>query len=371
MKRCVIGVAVMLALSLMLTGCWDAKQLQDMYMSYGIGIDTAENQPNMVTVTLTAPTLTEGAKEQLQILSSQGHSIDEAINDMQAKSHQIISVAHDRVLVIGEQAAKNGISEYLDTFVRNPSIRNDMYVTVAKGKAEELLNIQLKQDPFIALYLTQLLEKNRRLSKVPLVTVVDLFGKTIDKDSDPVLPYVEVTKSKDGLIARGIAVFADDKYKGNLLNDGAVVFMMMSNKAKSVNLTYKSFKSTENDDVYSTVNIHGISNDIKCRLNGDKLSIDMKVKGDADLIEHKVTRPLSESDIGREEQALERELISDMNDVMRKLQKEYGSDPLGLGQCVKIEYPDYYNNIDWKSIYPDVDVNISTDININRIGTSS
>lgn len=357
------------AVFLIFGGYRDSNQLEDMFLAQGIGIDASEKEDGIITLTLSGPTFTEGAKEPLQVLSSQGYSVDQALSHMQNKVQQNLSAEHARVLIFGKEAAKSGISRYMDFLIRDPSVRSDMYLVVADGKAEELLRTKLKQDPFIALYLTDMLEKGFKQTRIPRSTLLDVLEALTAKGKDPALPFVGVATGRDSLVLHGIAVFDEDKYAGALLSDEAAAFMLLSNRLSILNVTYESPYEVKETKIFSTIKLYNGKTQKKCTLKGNKVFIDMHFSGEADIVEHATTHPLSPDNIKQEEKAAAQRLEDMMKKAVDKLQKQYKSDALGLGEIVRVQFPAYYKKVKWKDIYPNITIRISADVAIRRTGT--
>ncbi len=59
------------------------------------------------------------------------------------KTSRRLYFAHNQVLVIGEDLARKGVTPLFDLIERDPEVRTDFYVLVAKGaKASDLLKIK-------------------------------------------------------------------------------------------------------------------------------------------------------------------------------------------------------------------------------------
>lgn len=80
--------------------------------------------------------------------SAVGKTIREANSMIQSRMSRELYYSHHRMIVIGEQLAKEGMSDVLDIVARFPENRLTAYLVMTKGKGIELLNAQPQFERF-------------------------------------------------------------------------------------------------------------------------------------------------------------------------------------------------------------------------------
>lgn len=103
-------------------------------------------------------------------------------------------LGHIRVLVIGEELAREGVGETLDVIKRSREPRMDFYVMVArKTTAENVLKVLTPLDRLPATKLFSSLDKSYRISSKTVAVTLDQFIEDLLLQGEsPVLTGVEV-----------------------------------------------------------------------------------------------------------------------------------------------------------------------------------
>ncbi|MFS8514751.1 MAG: hypothetical protein LOD87_13690, partial [Planifilum fulgidum] len=144
---CLLWVASLLILS----GCWDRKELNEIALIRAIGIDRTEDGQVEVTLLQAIPQRAEdaGGGEKTggtqRVLSARSINIPEAKAKLQQKLGREIFTGHQEVVVFGERMARTGIREALDYMARQPQVRLDAVVFVSDSPKEIFTTIPLAE----------------------------------------------------------------------------------------------------------------------------------------------------------------------------------------------------------------------------------
>ena len=131
-----------LCLPLLLAGCWDRMEINDIAFVMASSNDLAENGELQGASKIAIPSAlgssgrmggTSGENKSFVIESASGRDINEIMQKLQGKLPRRLNISHRRVLYIGEKLAKQGIAPILDHYSRNPASRHIAYVLVTKG----------------------------------------------------------------------------------------------------------------------------------------------------------------------------------------------------------------------------------------------
>ncbi len=135
---------LIISLCLLLSGCYDYRELNELAIVNAISIDIEDNQYS-VSAQVVNPTKEQDISSMKEnsfiIYNAKGKTLQEAfrnvINDSPAKLYG----AHMELLIISESVAKNDLVNILDFLSRDPEIRNEINIFIAKDSeaANELM----------------------------------------------------------------------------------------------------------------------------------------------------------------------------------------------------------------------------------------
>jgi len=130
-------------ISLLIVGCNGARELDERGNIIAIGLDTSD-QEGMIRVSYQfAVPQPEGSKEDASkatfTITNTAPSIAEALNLTNSEIPSQPSLSHAKVIVIGEEQARKGLSAIVAPFMRYYEYRGSMFVLVARGTAKDFL----------------------------------------------------------------------------------------------------------------------------------------------------------------------------------------------------------------------------------------
>ncbi|MGI6706005.1 MAG: Ger(x)C family spore germination protein [Clostridia bacterium] len=356
-----------------LTGCWDKRELEELFVAYTAGIDIDEKDSGILSFSLSGPTVEEKAEEANISVVSQGKSIQDAMINIQSKLYREVVLGHIQVLLIGEETAKEGISVFLDAFFRNPYVRGTLLLGITKGKASELLTeSRLKQHPYTGIILKKLLQGSNREGISCRCKLVEFFRCLGIEGKDPCMPYLIISPARDQIIVNNIAVFRGDRLAGTLDRDESIAAMILMDKMNSGKMVIDLSKSGEESFLDSSaVNIYRTARKITALTEEDKVKIKVELKVTAELSEDPLYRKtISKALIDRQERLFEEKLKSDAIKTLKKLQA-YKSDIVCFGEIIRARHPDFFQGKEWREIYANADFDIDVHFRIRRVGTVS
>ncbi len=122
----------------LLSGCWDSVELNQRAVVAAIGIDVAGETDYEVSLQVIVADEIAGAKARgdtpIVLFQEKGNSLFQAIRKASQKVPREISLAHARLVVIGENLARRGIGDTLDFLERYTETRLTMKMLVARGE---------------------------------------------------------------------------------------------------------------------------------------------------------------------------------------------------------------------------------------------
>lgn len=230
-------LAAYMAISLVLTGCWNSRELNDLAIVSGIGIDKLEGKDGYrVTFQIINPSSTAQtagvASDQppIVVISASDRTVFGALRKASRRATRQLFFAHTQLVIIGEPLARSGITTLFDIFERSHELRLNSAVLIAKDTdAASVLKLltTLESLPSMGLLkkaqnTSRVWGENRRIDIFEVIT-----GITGENDFTingvQILGSAEEGKKKSGLelseplagsIMSGLAVFKD----GRLIN---------------------------------------------------------------------------------------------------------------------------------------------------------
>ena len=139
-KFAVKGMGVVLGLIVLVTGCWDSREINDLSLITSAAVDTGKDKKFAVTFQWFNPTASSNGKgttpSQTPVSSYtlEGNSITEAESELRKLSARIPNYSHLQVFVIGNELAKKGIKEVLDRFGKEAQLRRSKYLLSRKER---------------------------------------------------------------------------------------------------------------------------------------------------------------------------------------------------------------------------------------------
>ena len=143
MSRPLIVLIILVSMSILLTGCNGSKELDEVGNVIAIGLDTCDEEGKLlVSYQFAIPQQESGkvdASKSTVIITNKVSTIAEALNLVNSQIGYAPSMAHTKVIILGEKVARKGADEVLAPFMRYREYRGSMFVLVARGTAKEML----------------------------------------------------------------------------------------------------------------------------------------------------------------------------------------------------------------------------------------
>lgn len=366
------------------TGCFNYRELNEIAIASAIGLDkTGDGYVVTIQVMNTKKASETGtSNEQLKFITftTSGVTLQDAIRKSILDSSRRIYPNHVQTLIIGEDLAKNGISDVLDMFFRGVEFRKQTPVLIAKNStAEEVLNVVTPLESLNSKNIRDGLSVDSKYLGIgDNISFEDLVGTFLDSNKEIILPSVSINGTKsDGekienietadpsvrLIESSLAVFKGDHLVGFLDNKQSIDLNFVLNKINNTILTYQC-----GDNKYLSSEI--MSNKTSVEFLESPLKAHIKINGILSINEITCDMDLEDPVVIDEIEAdLEEELKNDVYNTIKYIIEEYNSDVFGFRDFLYKNKTKYYKEIkdDWyDSIFPNMDIDV--DVNFNLTG---
>lgn len=376
-SKLLIGVMTVVLLS----GCWNRIEINDIAIVTAIGLDLVEGDKLRLSLQVAIPSKLgstgggggESGKSTI-IISETGATVSEAYRNIQGKLPRRIFFSQSRVLLIGEELAKNGVNNIIDFHTRYAEPRINSFIMFTKGKASVVINSMPKFESISA-------EETKELAKLNVglkIYVRDFWNMLLADGLEPFAPQFRLeplevnTKNKTGKIqaVNGVAVFKKDMLIGWMDAVETRGLLWLRNEVKTGVITIKVPKEDGGGNISTEI----ISTDTKIApiLKNGKLKLTINVTTELGVIENDSQLTMFETKVIKDiQREIEKEIRDRVQSVVDKMQKEYQSDIFGFGQSVYKKYPNEWNTnykMNWEQEFPQLEVTINSKAFVRRIG---
>jgi spore germination protein KC len=369
---------------LLMGGCWDRNEVNDLAIVTGAAVDKAENQQIKLTIQVFIPRaigvgqgggggISAGGGELTLVRSSEGVNIADAMSKVQARLPRRIFWGHCKVYIFGEETAKEGIADHIDFLVRHPEPRNRAYLYVSKGKAAEMLALTSPLERSSSETLRELADLNIGMA----VTLVD-FRNMLRGESEAVaIPLIEEGKKLEGQEGQqkrnlliGTSVLKRDKMIGSISLRATRGLLWLRDEMIRATVTVKP----ENVEGFVSVNPIRSKTTLIPKIEQGKWKMVVKIDTEGDLVENGTKLNLIKPEmLAIAEKAVRDDINTRIELSLRMLQKELKADIVGFAGAFHRHYPKEWEKVKdrWDEIFPQVEVKTQIKVAIRRPGMTS
>lgn len=379
-KNAVRITVILLCLSL-LCGCWNRRELNELGVVVGVGLDKGDVGGDINVIiqfenTAASAGGSEGGgreggqgevKAYLNVLN-RGTDVFSIIRDYNSMVTRNLYFPHNQVIVVGEELAKAGIAPYLDFFLRDSECRMTVHLMVAKGTAEQALSAKplLEKVPSIDLAGT-VKNQARYTAETPDVNLFDFFVARISPGLVPITPLITLEDTGNSVTASvaGGAVFLDGRMVGELNGTEMRGVNWVLGRAKN------SVINLETSDGSATLEITNLKSKVSPSINENgkpKISININVTAGLGSQSGRVNQGMVTT-IPYLENKLNEIIRAESLLAIAKAQ-ELRSDFFGFGQKFARYLPDDWDNMNdnWLVLLNELEVEFTVRARITGTG---
>ncbi|WP_284645982.1 Ger(x)C family spore germination protein [Paenibacillus silviterrae] len=229
MKRFRRVAAVYIFLSLLLTGCWDIKNIEDINYFTGIGFDYVDNEYRVYgqMIDFSSVAKVESGKPTqpvpVWVGVGKGETLVGAYNDLYRSSQMRIFYGHVNAVIVSDSVLKTGLKPVKELLSRYYEIRYTPWIFGTNQPIGKLFSVSpMFNLSSILSLLHQPQETYRQQSLISPVTVREFISEYREPGNATLLPSLTTTaqnwksddKTKDMLVIDGIYIFQDQAFCG-------------------------------------------------------------------------------------------------------------------------------------------------------------
>jgi Ger(x)C family germination protein len=362
--------------SILLTACWDRREINDLAFVIATGVDTEKEGKYRTAVQVPLPSAMGGSGSSgggggtggegpYYVDSGTGKNIRDSNMNLQNRMSRSLYFAHRRVVVIGEDLAKKGMEGAINVILIQPQSRLSTFLLISKGDASEILSTQSKLEQLPG-------EAIREMAKNGIgMTVKDVLQDLERPGKEPIIPVIEKAKieikgkATEEMEMSSFAILKGDKviFTTNSKESRGVLWLLDSMRGKSVTFPY-------GDE--GELNIKIIQSKLHRQFSivRGKPRFTLMVKATGTLMENEPNVSLEDPKVYTKALAsFEKEIRSEISALLDHSHSE-GSDIAGFGWYLYKNHNKRWEREwkkDWGNSLKDMEVKVTVDGEIQRL----
>lgn len=391
--------AALLAACLLISGCWDRREIQDRSFVLAAAIDTAEGkdpgqppgetkqleldpqiyggrdyQLSLQILKLTPTRGSEGggpsgSASKTYVLSNSGRPLFEMLRDMSASNSKSLWFEHMQVLFISDQVLKDtSIERIVDFFRRDAELRWNMRIYLTSGNAKSLLEFEPPTGEPGGLFF---IGAARNVGKNPHMATAGVnlayLVRALDNKSDFILPRIEL-EDKEVKIT-GMAMFRKNRFVGYTSDYTAKGVKLLRGLEKSALITTEC---PDHPGEVITFELFRHSTILKVHADGDNIYFTANIAMRGNIGEGTCSLLHDPDDpkfLNRLTDALSQEVNRNIQYAVAECQR-LGVDDLAFSNHLKAYEPKIWASVKdrWDEVFPTIPVYVNTRISITNQG---
>ncbi|MCM3132467.1 Ger(x)C family spore germination protein [Paenibacillus polysaccharolyticus] len=365
----------------LLTGCWDRIEINDLAIVLATGVDYKNDQIEL-TSQIFIPrkagggdsTGSGGSPSGVTLTrSAEGHTIAEALNRLQRKVPRNMFWGHCEVVVISEDAGKQGIREYIDFFLRYPQIREHAYVFSTPELAKNMLALLDPLERSSA-------ESLREMANMKLgtrTTILEL-AQSIEGPSESVIlsrmlslpPDEGQDKLTTTPYIRGLSLYKGDTFNRSVHEPLTIGILMLANELNNIIMPV----NVESERGSFSIQPLEVKTILKPKISAGRWSMQVDVQTRGEVVLNTTDGNLTDPAVLKKLEETWASQLKDMAEsALRLSQREMRTDLFKFAVEFRRYYPKQWKEQEkrWEQIYSELDVDIQIHAQVVRTGKSA
>lgn len=296
-------------------------------------------------------------KEERKIIKSEDRTLTGAILKLNANYFREVKTGQLRIVFIDKKIAEQGLFDVINTFFRDPSISQRLYLAVVDGDMESFLNTTLKEN--IDIFLYEKMNFDESQGEILTQNLHYFLKSYYSAYEDPYLPFYKIQNNK--LVYSGIAVFNNDALTDTLTLKEERIFRLLHPLVKYhkvlpvtiCDITLLNTKTTTKIDFSNSYNDVNVSVKLSSHLGEYKYAMKSDIQENCLKLEDRIQSSLEQ----------------EAKELVNKLQKA-NSDCLGIGRYTNTLTQKPFTGDTWKDKWSSLEFNIQFEMTFDDLGVS-
>ncbi len=369
-KSLAAAMALCVLLGLLLSGCANYRETEDLIFIDAIAVDRAPNGKFLVTAETTNASGGMEAEIIPRYLECEGDTIVDAMRNMQKFSINELYWSHTEVLIMSQQVATEDLAEVIDTMMRVRQIRQSLALIVSKEPtAKEVLESENPTKQPNGPNIMNALRAQRLLGKAPYTQMFELVDTVAGQGEESVVALIGLSEvnGKKEIEVSGAAVIHSHWLVGFIDENDTRIFLLAAGRVKKTEFPLPADPGGKFSD--STVSLDTDRVSVTVGFENGKPWCEFGIVGNVILESIDGASPdpdqfqqVTDAILINTSMALENSLVA----LIQKTKGIGSSDILGIGSHLQDSQPELWKQINgqWNELYNQLDVRVWTDLKL-------
>lgn len=378
-------LVLLLMSTLLLAGCWDSKELNNLSIITGGAVDLKDLDLYELTIQTVKTTAQSGgggnegggsSSGNQVILSATGNSVFDASRNLSTRIDRSQYWPHAQIIAIGQNLAKKDIGSVIDFVSRNSQVRQSIYFILSDTEGKQILNNIPDANDNSSIEATRLI-KNSSITGFGIdETLVDFAAQRETLSGVSLMNYLKSfpmeksspdDKQEYRSVLAGTGVFYQDKLVTTLNRRETRATNWLNDNIKSTVFTV-DYGDTGQDNV--TLDIRNSKVKLTPSLKDDKYVMDAKLFIEAYISEYSVDTYPDEISLQKLQSQIENKIEMEIKKTFEKSKNDIGLDIFNLARTFTRENPKliHLTQKQWRDIYQS-QVFLNVDVNLEVVSS--
>lgn len=370
MKK-ILCLVLSIVLVFVFSSCTTDMSISDKSVAQAVSVDLNEDDTVVAIQYLDwskGTSTTDGFDNNItSVASGKGENIINAVSKASASLSGPIFFGQNKLIVIGEEYAKNGIGGINDYVFRGINSRPDVIVAISKDNAKDVVSSKENNAKVPAESMYDMIKTGESVGLSVMVNVNELLNMYNSKTADAYLPCLSVSDDKS--YCDGIMLFSEDKPCAVLDEDETFGFLLLKNLIRGGTInTY--------DDILGNVGFEIKNTKVRrktyCKDDTIFFDADLMVKIILNDVQKGIAVKISPEDISRLETLVSNEC---KNLCISAVQKciDNQSDAFSFGRELAKYSPAKYNDVqnNWHNEMKNIKFSVNVSTKLEQISDKS
>jgi Ger(x)C family germination protein len=348
-----------MAALLLLTGCWDAREVNELSLATMIILDKLGDE---YTFTLEFPTITPigesgSSASKCVYLKAIGKTFPEVRDDLENQLEKPLYLGTFQTLMVTERAARDDMAEYMLRMRQDPSYRQRVIMVVTRDEPEAFTHREDKTASGgggnIDDLLTTIAHGGRSYYKTTAAYMEDILNKR-----GFVIHCIDLKDKKIDLA--GYCVFRDAKCVGFIPTEESrgLIWLVADNPIWHYRVPF--------ENGFATVEVRLDKRKIVPSYENGSIRLILQVDLDAQVqyVGLDGLFPLNKTALNEIKTQVDGMIHQELQSTVDRSQKEFQSDYLLFGEAFRIAYPDVFDKMDWGQEYLNAQIDVQTKVDL-------
>jgi len=372
-RKIILLLCLILSNSMLLCGCWNYVDIEKLSIVTGFSIDkNPQGDKYLLSLEVVDFEMSgKEAKEADKHIEAEGKTIFDAIRNVLNITGKKMYWAHANTIIISQEIAKEGLSPVLDIIYRDPEIREEMYVLISTDKtAKEVLEQEILLAQSSADNIENMMNSQKSVGKAMPVRAYELIKSLQESGISIALPTIHLERNtgKKTSVLNGTAIFKSDKLVGFLDMEETRAFLYVVDKINAGVITLNEDSTNQMDNI--SLEIFKSKTKVKPEYSDKKLTMKIDIKPQVSIGEIGTDVDYIKKNRDKLKKDADKNISTSVEKLIKKVQKDYGTDIFGFGKLVKANIPSVWkeDETDWDKHFKELNINVNADITIKNSG---